>query len=88
MGKASVKRSLNDVLEVELDFVGFGRIRKSIEGLLRRSLNTFDNTDNSVDLRLIDQALRPIDEQTKVFVKLDVRRQFHSGFLPVSFKIG
>ena len=88
MGKASVKRSLNDVLEVELNFVSFGRIRKSIEGLLRRSLNTFDNPDDSVNLRLIDRAFRSIDEQTNVFVKLDIRGQLHYGFLSVSFKIG
>src|SRR6476660_10430058 len=79
MGEASVKRSLNDVLKVELNFVGFRRIGKSIEGLLRCSLNTFDNSDDSIYLRLIDQALRPIDEQTNVFAKLDVSGQLHYG---------
>jgi len=88
MGETPVKRSLNDVVGVELDFVRFGRIRKSIEGLLRCSLNTFDNSDDSIYLRLIDQALRPIDEQTNVFAKLDVSGQLHYGFLSVSFKIG
>src|SRR4029434_6747058 len=88
MGEASVKRSLNDVLEVELNFVGFRRIRESIEGLLRCSLNTFDNPDDSINLRLIDQDLRPIDEQTNVFAKLDVSGQLHYDLLSALFTIG
>ena len=88
MGEASVKSSLNDVLEVELNFVGFRRIRESIEALLLCSLNTFDNTDVSINLRRVDRALRPIDEQTNVFAKLDVRGQLHNGFLSASFTVG
>src|SRR6187200_2290006 len=64
-------------MEVKLNFVGFRCIRESIERLLRCGFNTFDNTDDPVNLRLIDQTLRSINEQPKVFVKLNVRRKIH-----------
>src|ERR1700745_690891 len=76
ISKAPVKRSLNHVVEVELNFVGFRCIRESIKRLLRCGFNTFDDSDDSVNLRLIDQPPWSIDEQTNVFVKLDIRRTF------------
>jgi len=74
VGQTPVERSLNNVLEVELNFVGFRCIREPIERLLRSSFNTFDNTDDSVNLGLIDQTLRSVNEQPNVLPKFNVRR--------------
>ena len=49
-----------------LDCVG-----ESIERLLRRELEFSDNTYDLVNSRLVYQTVRPPDEQTNVFVKLE-----------------
>src|SRR5262249_50564538 len=49
----------------------------SIERLPRCGLNLFDDGDDFVNRGLIDQTARAIDEQTNIFVKLDIRWQFH-----------
>jgi hypothetical protein len=54
VSKTPVERSLNDVPEVELNFLRFRCVGKSIERLLRCGLDTFDNTNDSVNLGLID----------------------------------
>src|SRR5262245_19802963 len=77
MGLTPMKRDLDDVPEVQLDFMGFRSIRESIERLLRCGLNLFDNSDDFVNCRLVDQTARSVDEQANVLVKLDIRWQFH-----------
>ena len=57
-----MKRNVNDVSEVELNCMGVQRIGESIEGLLRCGFEIFDNVDDLVKRRLIDQTARSIDE--------------------------
>ena len=64
-------------LEVELNFMSFRCIGESIERLLRCGFEIFDNTDDFVNRRLIDQTARSINEQTNVFVKFNLRWKLH-----------
>jgi hypothetical protein len=68
---------LNDVFEVELNFMRRQRIGKSIERLLQLCFEIFENGNDSFNSRLVDHTAGPIDEQTYVVVKLNVWRQFH-----------
>ena len=68
-----MKRNLNNVFKVELNLMSFRCVGESIERLLRFGFEIFDNSDDLVDSRLVDQTARPIDEQTNVFVKLNLR---------------
>jgi hypothetical protein len=54
VGQAPMKGNLNDVSEVELDFMDFRSVRESIERLLSCGFNFFYNSDDFVDGRLID----------------------------------
>ena len=55
-----MKRNLNNVSEVELNLMGARCIGKSIERLLCFGFEIFDNTDDLVNSRLIDQT-RAVD---------------------------
>ena len=81
MGDTPMKRNLNDVSEVEFNFVGFRGIGESIERLLRCGLDIFNNADNLVNRLFVDQTARSIYKQTNVFVKLNLR----GSFITVSF---
>ena len=72
-----MQRNINDVSEVELNFMDFQRIGESIERLLRCGFEIFDNTGDLVNRRLIDQTARSINEQTNIVVKLNIRRKLH-----------
>jgi hypothetical protein len=72
-----MKANLNDVSEVELNFMGFRCIGESIERLLRRGFEVFDNTDDFVNGCLVDQSARAINEQANVLVKLNFRWKCH-----------
>src|SRR5438128_980865 len=72
-----MKRNLNHVSEVELNFMGVRCIGKSIERLLRCGFELFDNIDYLVNSRLVHQTARSPDDQTNVFVKLDVWGKLH-----------
>src|SRR6267378_1917431 len=75
--KAATERDVNDVFEVELNFVGCQRIGESIERLLQPGFEIFDDVYDSFNSRLVDHTLRSVDEQTNVFVKFNVWSQFH-----------
>src|ERR1044072_2407251 len=77
VGKTTTERDLNDVLEVELNFVGFKRIRKSIERLFQFCFKIFDGRDDSFHSRLVDHTARSINEQMEIFVKFDFRWKLH-----------
>ena len=72
-----MKRNVNDVSEVELNFMGVRCIGESIERFLRCGFEIFDNTDDFVNSRLVDQTARAIDQQANVFVKLNFRWKLH-----------
>src|SRR5215469_10701098 len=91
--KTPAERELNDVFEVELNFIGSKGIRESIERLLQLRFQIFEDGNGSLDSRLVDYAARPVREQTNVFVKFNVKRQFHglpleAGNLEVSRSSG
>jgi hypothetical protein len=77
MGETPMKRNMNDISEVELNFMGFRGIGESIERLLRCSFEIFDDASDLVNRCLVDHTARSINEQTYIFVKLNVWRQFH-----------
>jgi hypothetical protein len=70
---------LNDVFEVELNLVGFQRVSESIERLLQLGFKTFDDGHDFFNSRLVNQTMRSIDQQTNVFVKVNVCSRFHSS---------
>ena len=76
-----MERHLNDIFEVELNFIGCQRIRESIKRRLQLSFEIADNSYNFVDGRLVQYAAWPPDKQTNVFVKFDIRRHFHRAIL-------
>jgi hypothetical protein len=61
-----MKRNVNNISEVKLNFMDFRCIGKSIERFLRCGFEIFDNTDYLVNSRLVDQTARPINEQANV----------------------
>jgi hypothetical protein len=67
VGKAPTKRDLNDVFEVELNFIGRQRIGESIERRLQLGFKIFEYGYHFLDSRLIDQTAWSVDEQTNVF---------------------
>jgi len=69
VGKTATERDLNDVFEVELNFIGCQRIGKSIERLLQLCFEIFEDVYDSFNSRFVDHTARPIDEQTYVVVK-------------------
>jgi hypothetical protein len=81
VGETPVKRNLNDISEVEFNFMGFRSVRESIERFLRCRFDPFDNTNDFVNRRHIDYIARSIDEESNVFVKLNVRRECHALLL-------
>src|SRR5260370_10908377 len=72
-----MKRGLNYVLEVEINFMSFRCIGESIERLLRFGFEIFDNTGDLVNRRLIDQTARSINQQASIFVKLNLGWELH-----------
>src|SRR6478672_10785405 len=74
---APIKRNANDVFEVQINHGGCHGVGESIERLLQRGLEFSDYTYDFVNSRLVHQTARSINEQTDVFVKLDIRRQYY-----------
>lgn len=73
--------NLNNIFEVELNFIGCQRIGESIKGRLRLGFEIAENSYDFVDGRLVYYAAWPPDKQTNVFVKFDVRTHFHCDIL-------
>jgi len=71
---------VNDILEVQLNVIGLRRIRKAIKRVFRRRFEISENTYDPVNRSLIQQPNRPVDEQTNILVKSNLRRKFHFGY--------
>ena len=69
---APIERNVNDVFEVQINCIGSHRVGEPIERLLQCGLELSDDSYDFVNSRLVHQAARSVDEQTNVFVKLDV----------------
>src|SRR2546423_4103788 len=77
VGETPTERDLNDVFEVELNFIGCQRIEKSIERPLQFFFELFEDVYDFFDSRLIDHTARSIDQKTNVFMKLNIGREVH-----------
>src|SRR6266480_1580214 len=74
---APIERNVNDIFEVQINCVGCNCVGKSIKWLLQRGFEFSDHSYDFVNSRLVYQTVRSINEQTDVFVKLDVSRKFY-----------
>src|SRR5215475_1666503 len=72
-----MQRNLNDIFEIQLNFIGCQCVSEAIERLLEFGLQISERPDNFVNDGLVQQAARSVNEQTDVFVKFDVRRKLH-----------
>src|SRR5437764_10180447 len=87
VGETPTEGDLDDVFEVELDFIGRQSVGKSLERPLQPGFEIFDNGNKFLNSRFVNHTARSIDEQTDVFVELNVRRKFHSSFTGDNRKI-
>ena len=72
-----MQRDLNDVPEIQLDFVMSQGVEEAVERLLQLRFEISDDADDLVDRLLVHHTARSIDEQTYVFVKFDIGRKVH-----------
>ena len=77
VGEDSKERDLNDVSEIQLNFVVSQGVEESVERLLQPGFEVSDDADDLVDGLLVQHTARSIDEQMDIFVKLNVWSQFH-----------
>src|SRR5689334_23051427 len=77
IGKAPTERDLNDVFEVELNFIVSQRIKKPVERLLQLFFKIFEDVYDSSNGRLVDHTMRSINEQIDIFVKFQLRWKLH-----------
>src|SRR5438552_16633799 len=70
----TIKRNAADVFQIEINCIGCNRVQEAIEGLLQRELEICSETYGFVNSRSVQQTARSMDQQTNVFVKLDIRR--------------
>src|SRR5206468_732432 len=77
ISETATERDLNDVFEIQLNFIRCQRIGESIERLLQLGFKIFDNGNYFFNSRLVDHTTRSIDEQRNVLVKLNFRWELH-----------
>src|SRR6266576_4003878 len=75
--KTPTEGELNDVFEVELNFIGYQRIGASVERYVQFFFELFEDGYDPFDSRLIDHTERSIDQETNVFMKLNIGREVH-----------
>src|SRR5947208_4458202 len=75
--KTPTERDLNDVFEVELNFIGYQRIGEPVERSVQFFFELFEDGYDPFDSRLIDHTARSIDQETNVFMKLNIGREVH-----------
>src|SRR5437899_7807579 len=85
VGETATERDLNDIFEVKLNLIGCQRIGESIERRLQPGFKIFEDVYDFLNSRLVDHTARSIDEQTNVFMKLNVSRTFHYRILGQAF---
>src|SRR5678816_3284194 len=69
---APIERNVDDIFEVQINCIGSHCVGESIERLLQLGFEFSDDSYDFVNSRLVYQPARSINEQTNVFVKLDV----------------
>src|SRR6266705_1838082 len=75
--KTPTERELNDVFEVELNFIGYQRIGESVERPLQFFFELFEDSYDPFDSRIIDHTARAVVQETNVFIKLNIGREVH-----------
>src|SRR6266487_4538820 len=73
----AIKRNAADVFQIEINCIGCNRVQKAIERLLQREFEFSYYTYDFVNSRPVQQTAWSMDQQRNVFVKLDIRRQYH-----------
>src|SRR5206468_10564605 len=81
----AIKRNAADVFQIEINCIGCNRVQKAIERLLQREFEFSNYTYDFVNSRPVQQTARSMDQQTNVFVKLDIRRKRQLHCFTVSF---
>src|SRR4029453_6236223 len=77
VGKTATERDLNDVFEVELNFIGSQRIGESVERPLRFFFELFEDVYDFFYSRPLEHTARAIDKQTDILMKLNIGRKLH-----------
>jgi len=75
-----MQRDLDDVAEIQFNFIVSQGVKESIERLLQPGFEASDDADDLVDGLLVQHTARSVDQQTNVFMKLDIGRQVHRHF--------
>src|SRR5206468_6793649 len=81
VGEDPMERNLNHILVIQLNLIVTTGIEESIERLLQLGFELSDNADDLVDRLLVQHTARSVDEQTNVFMKLNVSQKFHYRIL-------
>ena len=68
-----MQRSLNDVFKIKFNFMGCHSIGESVERLLQLGFEVLQSAYDFVKRCLVQQAVRSINEQANVLVKLNFR---------------
>jgi hypothetical protein len=62
-------------------------VEEAVERLLQLGFEVSDDADDLVQGLLVQDTARSVDEQTNVFVKLNLRRKLHYGCLPAPLRL-
>src|SRR5436309_5838231 len=73
----TIKRNAADIFQIEINCVGCNRVQEAIKRLLQGEFEFSEKAYDFVKSRPVQQTAWPMDQQTHVFVKLDIRRQRH-----------
>ena len=78
IGEDPMQRNLDNVSVIQLNFVVAQGIEEAVERFLQLGFEVSDNADDLVERLLVQHTARSVDEQTNVFVKLNViRKRYH-----------
>src|ERR1044071_664719 len=75
--KTTTEGKLNDIFEVEVDFIGSQRVRESIERLLQGRFKVFKNGYNFLNSRIVDNTMRSVNEKVDIFFEIQFRWKVH-----------
>ena len=71
-----MERNLDHVSVIQLNLIVAQCVEESIKRLLEPGFHIFDNLNDLVNRRLVQQTAWSIDEQANVFEELNIRGKF------------
>ena len=77
VGEHSMQRDLDDVAEIQFNFIVSQGVEESIERLVQSGFQVSDYIYYLVHRPLVQQTERSVDEQSNVLMKFDVMRKLH-----------